>query len=175
MASAKTIPSSERITPMDPVIYKPIGTIETPFSTREGMPIQAAGGEGVRGRIRLLPDYAGGLQDLDGFSHLILIYHFHRTREARLVVTPFLDDTPRGVFATRSPNHPNPIGLSTVRLLAIHDTVLEIEDIDILNGTPLLDIKPYVPAFDHRQPERLGWLSKAGGAVAQTRADDRFK
>lgn len=160
---------------MDPVTYTPIGTIETPFTSREGMPIQASGGKGIRGRVRLLPDYAEGLQDLDGFSHLILIYHFHQTRESHLVVTPFLDKTPRGVFATRSPNHPNPVGLSTVRLLAVNGTVLDIEDIDILDGTPLLDIKPYVPAFDHRQPERLGWLEQAGNEVDHTRADRRFR
>jgi tRNA-Thr(GGU) m(6)t(6)A37 methyltransferase TsaA len=160
---------------MKPVSYNPIGIIETPFTTREGMPIQAQGGQGVRGCITLLPEYAQGLQDLAGFSHIILLYHFHLTRETRLVVTPFLDTTPRGVFATRSPNHPNAIGLSTVRLIEIRETVLEIEDVDIVNGTPLLDIKPYVPAFDHRQPERLGWLEKAGADVRQTRADKRFK
>jgi len=160
---------------MKSVVYKPIGTIETPYTTREGMPIQAKGGEGVRGRISLFPEYVQGLQDLAGFSHLILLYHFHLTRETRLVVTPFLDTTPRGVFATRSPNHPNSIGLSTVRLIDIQEAVLEIEDVDMMNGTPLLDIKPYVPAFDHHQPERLGWLEKAGAAVRETRADTRFK
>ena len=160
---------------MKSICYEPIGTIETPFEDREGMPIQAAGAQGVRGRIRLLPEYLQGLQDLAGFSHLILLYHFHLTRDTRLVVTPFLDTTPRGVFATRSPNHPNPIGISTVRLLEIHDAVLEIEDVDMVNGTPLLDIKPYVPAFDHRQPDRLGWLEEAGSKVGQTRADSRFR
>lgn len=159
---------------MKSVSYHPIGVIETPFTTREGMPIQAKGGQGIRGRITLFPEYVPGLQDLAGFSHLILLYHFHLTRETRLVVTPFLDTTPRGVFATRSPNHPNSIGLSTVRLIEIRETVLEIEDVDIMNGTPLLDIKPYVPAFDHRQPERLGWLEKSGADVQQTRADKRF-
>lgn len=159
---------------MKSVSYHPIGVIETPFTTREGMPIQAKGGHGIRGRITLFPEYVPGLQDLAGFSHLILLYHFHLTRETRLVVTPFLDTTPRGVFATRSPNHPNSIGLSTVRLIEIRETVLEIEDVDIMNGTPLLDIKPYVPAFDHRQPERLGWLEKSGADVQQTRADKRF-
>jgi len=159
---------------MESVHYHPIGMIETPFKDREGMPIQAAGAEGVRGRIIMQPEYSQGLQDLAGFSHVILLYHFHLTRETRLVVTPFLDTVPRGVFATRSPNHPNPIGLSTVRLLQVQDTVLEIEDVDMVDGTPLLDIKPYVPAFDHRQPERLGWLEKAGATVHQTRADRRF-
>ena len=160
---------------MDAVRYKPIGIIETPYASREGMPIQAAGGKGVRGRIRIFEEYIQGLRDLDGFSHLILIYHFHKTQASHLVVTPFLDSTPRGVFATRSPNHPNAIGISTVRLLEINGSVLEIEDLDIVNGTPLLDIKPYVPAFDHRQPERLGWLEKAGKVVSETKSDKRFR
>jgi tRNA-Thr(GGU) m(6)t(6)A37 methyltransferase TsaA len=160
---------------MESINYRSIGTIETPYASREGMPIQAAGARGVRGRILLQPEYMPGLQDLAGFSHLILLYHFHLTRDTRLVVTPFLDTTPRGVFATRSPNHPNPIGISIVRLLEIKAAVLEIEDVDMVNGTPLLDIKPYVPAFDHRQPERLGWLEEAGAKVGQTRADRRFR
>ena len=143
---------------MESICYKPIGFIETPFDDREGMPIQATGGAGVRGRIRLLEEYGPGLKDLDGFSHLILIYHFHLTRDSQLVVTPFLDTTPRGVFATRSPNHPNPVGLSIVRLLEIRGTTLEIEDLDIVNGTPLVDIKPYVPVFDHREHATNGWV-----------------
>jgi len=159
---------------MEEVVYKPIGIVESPYASREGMPIQPTGGQGVRGRIRVFEEYVEGLQDLNGFSHIILIYHFHLTRETRLVVTPFLDTTPRGVFATRSPNHPNPIGLSIVRLLEVKVNTLEIEDLDIVNGTPLLDIKPYVPAFDHRQPERLGWLAKAGEGVGRVRADKRF-
>jgi len=159
---------------MEPICYAPIGVIETPFDNREGMPIQAAGGAGVRGRIQVFEEYQPGLQDLGGFSHLILIYHFHLTRDSPLVVTPFLDTTPRGVFATRSPNHPNPIGISIVRLLEIRGTTLKIEDLDIVDGTPLLDIKPYVPMFDHRQPEKLGWLAGADGVVRKTRADKRF-
>ena len=159
---------------MEPVTYKPIGRIETPYASREGMPIQAKGGEGIRGRIVLLPEYAKGLQDLGGFSHLILLYHFHLTQETRLVVTPFLDTVPRGVFATRSPNHPNPIGLSTVRLIEIRETVLEIEDVDIVNGTPLLDIKPYVPQFDGPAQVRTGWLEQARGTVDAHKSDDRF-
>ena len=159
---------------MKSVVYDPIGTIETPYVTREGMPIQASGAKGVRGRIRLLSEYAQGLQDLAGFSHLILLYHFHLTQETSLLVTPFLDTEPRGVFATRSPNHPNPIGLSTVRLLEINDAVLEIEDVDMVDGTPILDIKPYVPAFDHREPERLGWLENVGDNLEEKRADKRF-
>ncbi len=160
---------------MKTIVYKPIGEIRSPHKSRAGMPIQAAGAKGIRGAIELFPAYAQGLKDLDGFSHIILIYHFHRTQKKALVVTPFLDHEPRGVFATRSPNHPNAIGISVVRLLAVEGRHLTIEDVDILDGTPLLDIKPYVPAFDHRTPERTGWLEKVQGAAREHRADNRFK
>ena len=160
---------------MEGIVYQPIGVVTSPFTTREGMPIQASGARGVRGAIEIFSAYGEGLKDLDGFSHIILLYHFHRTRETSLTVTPFLDDRPRGVFATRSPNHPNPIGLSVVRLLSVESLHLAIEDVDILDGTPLLDIKPYVPAFDHRTPERVGWLEEAQRRAAKKRADTRFK
>jgi tRNA-Thr(GGU) m(6)t(6)A37 methyltransferase TsaA len=160
---------------MNAVVYQPIGLISSPHKTRAGMPVQAAGAKGIRGAIELYPSYAEGLKDLDGFSHIILIYHFHRTQAKSLVVTPFLDTEPRGVFATRSPNHPNAIGLSVVRLLAIDGLSLRIEDVDILDGTPLLDIKPYVPAFDHRAAERVGWLEDAQRSVTRCQSDERFK
>ncbi len=160
---------------MNAIVYQPIGVIVSPYKTREGMPIQASGAQGIRGSVKVFPPYRDGLKDLDGFSHIILLYHFHRTQEKALVVTPFLDDQPRGVFATRSPNHPNAIGHSIVRLLAVEGLRLTIEDVDILDGTPLLDIKPYVPAFDHRTPERVGWLEKAQRRAGQKRADTRFK
>ena len=159
---------------MEAIVYQPIGVIRSPYHRRAGMPIQASGARGVRGTIRVFPEYGDGLKDLNGFSHIILLYHFHRTQDKALVVTPFLDDQPRGVFATRSPNHPNTIGISTVRLLSIEDLRLSIEDVDILDGTPLLDIKPYVPAFDHRRPERVGWLEEAQQRAGQQRADKRF-
>ena len=160
---------------MQPIVYQPIGTIASPYTTREGMPIQASGAKGIRGKVTIFPEYGEGLKDLDGFSHIILLYHFHRTMQKELVVTPFLDNEPRGVFATRSPNHPNTIGLSVVRLLAIDSLHLTIEDVDVLDGTPLLDIKPYVPAFDHREPERVGWLEKVQREAGKHQADDRFK
>ena len=160
---------------MEAIVYQPIGIINSPYLTRAGMPIQAAGARGIRGTITIFPEFGDGLKDLSGFSHIILLYHFHRTHEKALVVTPFLDDQPRGVFATRSPNHPNAIGISIVRLLAVEGLHLSIEDVDILDGTPLLDIKPYVPAFDQRKPERVGWLEKAQRKADQQRADERFK
>ncbi len=145
------------------VTYSPIGLIRTPFTDPHGMPIQASAAVGIRGRIELDPALGEGLADIEGFSHLTLLYHLHEVVAARLTVTPFLDDRPHGIFATRAPARPNPIGLSTVRLVGVHGPTLEIEDVDILDATPLLDIKPYVPAFDERTDVRIGWL--VGGRV----------
>jgi len=160
---------------MTPIRYKPIGVIQSPFKTRAGMPIQPAGAEGVRGSIKIDPDYLEGLKDLEGFSHLILIYHFHLSADFKLSVVPFLDDTPRGVFATRAPNRPNPIGLSVVKLNRIEDDTLYIENVDIIDGTPLLDIKPYVPAFDVFKYTKIGWLTAKEKAVPKKKSDNRFK
>jgi tRNA-Thr(GGU) m(6)t(6)A37 methyltransferase TsaA len=159
----------------DPLVFRPIGIIRTPFERTEGMPIQATAAVGVRGRIELDEALADGLADLDGFSHLILLYHLHRITEPRLTVTPFLDDRPRGVFATRSPARPNPIGLSTVRLIGISGATIEIEDVDMVDGTPLLDIKPYVPAFDEREGVAIGWYTDRLEGLTKARADDRFR
>lgn len=155
--------------------YEPIGIIHTPFQQTTGMPIQPTGAEGIQGTIEIFQEHARGLKDLQGFSHAILLYHFHRTKACRLVVTPFLDSIPHGVFATRAPCRPNPIGLSIVRLLGIDGTVVRVENVDMLDGTPLLDIKPYIPEFDERPSARVGWLEKAKGRVQATRSDDRFR
>ena len=157
------------------VHYRSIGVIRTPFKEIQGMPIQPTGAHGILGTVEVFPDYAPGLKDLNGFSHIILIYHFHEARESRPTVTPFLDSQPRGVFSTRAPNRPNPIGLSVVKLLGIGGPQLYIENVDILDGTPLLDIKPYVPEFDHFPADRVGWLEKANGMVQTKRSDDRFR
>lgn len=154
--------------------YTPIGVIHTPFHQREGMPIQPAGAAGIQGSIDLEPQYAEGLQDLDGFSHLLLIYHFHRSEGYELVVTPFLDQQAHGVFATRAPRRPNPIGLSTVRLLKVEATRLYIENVDMLDGTPLLDIKPAVPEFEADTPQRLGWVKQSVDQVRARKSDARF-
>lgn len=156
------------------IIYEPIGTILSPFTRLEDMPIQPAGARQVRGRVELLPQYMDGLQDLGGFSHIVLLYHFHRVRGYELRVTPFLDDQPRGLFATRAPRRPNPIGLSVVRLLAVKGAILEVQGLDVLDGTPLLDLKPHVPAFDVERVERLGWLEQAQDKARQARSDRRF-
>lgn len=160
--------------PIEQVTYLPIGIIHTPFVSVDGMPIQPTAALGIRGSIVLGEQFGAGLRDLDGFSHLTLIYHLHEVRRAQLTVVPFPDDTPHGVFATRSPARPNPIGLSTVRLLEIRGCTLEIEDVDMLDGTPLLDIKPYVPAFDERQDVRLGWFADRLGRISEIRSDRRF-
>jgi tRNA-Thr(GGU) m(6)t(6)A37 methyltransferase TsaA len=151
------------------IIYRAIGTIHTPFTDVEGMPIQPSGAAGVSGRVEILAEYAPGLKDLDGFSHVILVYHFHRAGSPQLAVTPFMDS-----FATRAPRRPNPIGLSVVQLLGIEGNILYVEGIDVLDGTPLLDIKPYVPQFDRPPVTRAGWLEATGDCVRTHRSDDRF-
>jgi tRNA-Thr(GGU) m(6)t(6)A37 methyltransferase TsaA len=160
---------------MEPITYKPIGVIHTPFKTQEGMPIQPSGGRGVQGHIDISPEHWEGLKDLIGFSHVILIYHFHRSSEYTLSVKPFLDHELRGVFATRAPKRPNPIGISVVRLERVEKNRLCIQDIDILDGTPLLDIKPYVPDFDFVEKVEIGWLSKHIDRASSARSDNRFE
>ena len=139
------------------------------------MPIQPAGAAGVIGNVEVFEDFRAGLKDLEGFSHIILLYHFHRSQGFNLHVVPFMDSQIRGLFATRAPRRPNPIGLSVVRLLKIGNGLLHIENVDILDGTPLLDIKPYVPDFDAPTEVRTGWLEETGKTVANRKADDRFK
>jgi tRNA-Thr(GGU) m(6)t(6)A37 methyltransferase TsaA len=151
-----------------------IGIIHTPFTTLEGMPVQPAGATGIRGTIEVFEEYHAGLKDLDGFSHLVLLYHFHRSRGFKLNVVPFMDTESRGLFATRAPNRPNPVGISVVQLDRIENGVLHIQNIDTLDGTPLLDIKPYVPEFDSAATIRTGWLEQARKTVSSQKSDDRF-
>jgi tRNA-Thr(GGU) m(6)t(6)A37 methyltransferase TsaA len=138
------------------------------------MPIQPAGARGIRGTVEVLPSFHPALEDLDGFSHIYLLYHFHRSKGYLLKVTPFMDSKPRGLFATRAPVRPNPIGLSVVRLIRIEKGTLHIQNVDILDGTPLLDIKPYVPDFDQPANAKTGWFDSARQAVSQKQSDDRF-
>jgi tRNA-Thr(GGU) m(6)t(6)A37 methyltransferase TsaA len=159
---------------MTEIIFKPIGTIYSPFTDPRDMPIQPVGARGVRGTIELDPAYAAGLRDLDGFSRIIVLYHFHRSNGYSLEVIPFLDKTPRGVFSTRAPRRPNAVGLSMLKLIAVDGATLTVEDVDILNGTPLLDIKPYVPVFDAHPDERSGWVTATSGEAGAMRSDDRF-
>jgi len=155
--------------------FEPIGIIRSPFADAEGMPIQPIGAVGVKGSIEVFERFCPGLDDLNGFSHIILLYHFHRSHQFNLHVVPFLDSKPRGLFSTRAPNRPNPIGLSVVQLDKIEDNVLYIRNIDILDGTPLLDIKPYVPEFDAQKEVRTGWFEKTGKKASSRKSDDRFK
>jgi len=166
--------SSMQDAPDQSFVYRPIGVIRTPFDNVAGMPIQPSGARGVRGTILIEPEFSEGLADLDGFSRIILIYALHMSSGYSLRVTPFLDTTPRGVFATRSPRRPNAIGISTVNLTAIDGSVLSVEDVDMVNGTPLLDIKPYVPEFDAYTGGRCGWLEHIAKNACHTRSDDRF-
>ncbi|HAM52836.1 MAG TPA: tRNA (N6-threonylcarbamoyladenosine(37)-N6)-methyltransferase TrmO [Nitrospiraceae bacterium] len=160
---------------MDKVVCVPIGIVRSPFKTVEGTPIQPVGAKGVRGQIELREEFSAGLKDLEGFSHLILIYYFHLSKSFDLEVKPFLDDERRGVFATRAPKRPNSIGISVVKLVGIKGSLLIIEDVDIVDGTPLLDIKPYVPQFDSRKTKKIGWLSGKVRDADRSRADDRFR
>ena len=155
--------------------FDPIGIVHTPFTSKEGIPIQSSLAKGIKGKIELKEEFMPGLQDLDGFSHIILIYYFHKSVGFELQVRPFLDHTKRGVFATRAPKRPNPIGLSVVRLLDIHNNILNIENVDILDGTPLLDIKPYIPYFDILQVEKCGWIANRFDKLNGIRSDDRFE
>jgi tRNA (adenine37-N6)-methyltransferase len=153
---------------------KSIGIIHTPFDTLEDMPIQPKGAAEVTGTIELEEQYLDGLADLSGFSHIYLLYRFHMAKRTALTVIPFMDTTPRGVFATRSPLRPNHIGLSIVRLLDVERNIITVGGIDILNGTPLLDVKPYIAAFDAVQQSSSGWMTGSGEEVARRRSDRRF-
>ncbi len=152
--------------------YEPIGVIHSPFTEKKGTPIQPSRSDGARGTVEIFPDFVQCLSDLDGFSHIILLCHLHRSTDWRPMVVPFLDTEPRGLFATRAPCRPNPIGLSVVKLLTVEGGTLTIEDLDLLDGTPVLDIKPYVGEFDDRHDLRTGWLEHA--RARRDRADDRF-
>jgi tRNA-Thr(GGU) m(6)t(6)A37 methyltransferase TsaA len=152
----------------------PIGVIHTPFDRLDGMPIQPSGAADVEGTIVINPEYEQGLTDLDGFSHIIVLFVFHRSNGFELMVKPFLDDQKRGLFSTRAPRRPNPIGLSIVRLVRIEGSRLTIRGADMLNQTPVVDIKPYVPGFDKQEDIRTGWLEKAAQQARSKRSDQRF-
>lgn len=156
------------------IVLRPIGIIRSPFKKPKGTPIQPPAAKGVRGTVEIFPEYGEGLRDLDGFSHIILLYYFHLSGKPSLLVKPFMDDEKHGVFATRAPSRPNPIGLSVVRLLSIEGNKLYVEDLDVVDGTPLLDIKPYVPEFDARKDVRRGWLEKSITRVREFKDDGRF-
>lgn len=150
-----------------------IGTVGSPWKTTGGMPVQPTGAMGIPGRIGIFKEFRPGLTDLEGFSRIILIYQFHKSYGYDLLVTPFLDNQLHGVFATRAPRRPSQIGISVVRLTGVDESGIDVLDIDILDGTPVLDIKPYIPKIDSFPCEKTGWLSKPED-MATSRADLRF-
>ena len=156
------------------VIYRPIGVIHTSFSSVEEMPIQPTSDVSGPGIIEVFLEFADALKDLEGFSHIYLLYHFHKVRQSQLMVTPFLDSKPHGIFSTRAPNRPNPLGLSLVNLVRIENNLVYVEGVDVLNETPLLDIKPYVPMFEQTNDVRIGWLEQVKDKIRSQRSDDRF-
>ena len=159
---------------MNKIEYSPIGIIHSPFKTPEGTPIQSSGAAGAEGIIEIFREYVEGLEDLGGFSHILLLYHFHLSKRFNLRVKPFLDDAFHGLFATRAPSRPNPIGISVVRLVRIDSEKLHVKGVDVVDGTPLLDIKPYVPEFDVRNVDRTGWLENVSIEAGKTHDDGRF-
>jgi len=154
--------------------FRQIGVIRTRFTQQNGTPIQASMASGEMGAVELFPEYAEGLLDIEGFSHLHLIYVFHSIKEGSLRVKPYLDTVEHGIFATRAPKRPNPIGLSVVRLISVQGTRLEIAGVDMLDGTPLLDIKPYIPSLDSRETDKIGWYEKRLHCPGVVLADSRF-
>ncbi|BFR47323.1 tRNA (N6-threonylcarbamoyladenosine(37)-N6)-methyltransferase TrmO [Nitratidesulfovibrio sp. HK-II] len=167
-------PTSAQTTAVPGIAYAPVAHMRTPFTDVRGMPIQPVGARGVAGCIDVLPEFAAGLADIEGFSHLLVIYHLHECQGFTLRVKPFLDNDEHGVFATRSPRRPNPIGISVLRLTGVRGNRLHVENVDMLDGTPVLDIKPYVPTFDVWDADRTGWFATVADNAVQCRADDRF-
>ncbi len=159
---------------MNEIKYKPIGVIHSPFKEAKGTPIQPRAAKDIDGTVEVFPEYAEGLKDVEGFSHIILIYHFHLSKKSTLKVKPYMDNESHGVFAMRGPSRPNPIGISAVRLLRIEENILHIQDVDIVDGTPLLDVKPYVPEFDTREVTKTGWLEKNVHKLSTLKDNGRF-
>ncbi|TAJ06592.1 tRNA (N6-threonylcarbamoyladenosine(37)-N6)-methyltransferase TrmO [Marinilabiliaceae bacterium JC017] len=155
--------------------FESIGMVYTPFKTKEGMPIQSKGAKGVKGKIVLNEEFIPGLADLDGFSHIILIYCFHKSVGFDLQTIPFLDRVKRGIFSTRAPRRPNSIGISVVKLLNVENNILQIENVDMLDGTPLLDIKPYIADFDVHKIEKSGWIENKTDKLNEVKSDKRFE
>ena len=156
------------------VIFKPIGVIHSPFNQLADMPIQPISEISKPGYLEVFPTFIEGLKDLAGFSHIYLLNYLHKIRETKLTVMPFLDSEPRGVFATRAPSRPNPIGLSLVELNHIDHNLVYVNQLDVLNGTPLLDVKPYIPEFEESKNVRIGWVERAKKDFPTCKSDARF-
>jgi len=156
------------------VTYKTIGVIYCEHVIAEETPIQPVYAKGCRGWAEIFSEYEEGLRDLEGFSHIYLIYHLNRSKSAKLTVKPFLQDVERGVFATRAPNRPNAIGLSIVELVRREGNILYLDSVDILDDTPLLDIKPYTAKFDLVETHRNGWQDEVSEETARQRGKRGF-
>lgn len=159
---------------METISFKPIGMIHSAHKKPEGTPIQFGKSNNSPGEIEIFPEFTEGLSDLDGFSHIMLFYHFHLIKETKLTVKPFMDDFEHGIFATRSPARPNPIGFSVVRIIEIKNSRILVEGLDMIDGTPLLDIKPYVTKFDAIEVQKIGWLENNVHKHTSVKDDGRF-
>ncbi len=161
---------------MEQIIINPIGIIHTPHKDVKNMPIQPIAAEGIYGTIELLSEFVDGLKDIEGFSHLTLIYQFHKIDGYKLRAIPFMDTEEHGIFASKAPKRPNAIGISTVKLIKVEGNILHVEQVDMLDGTPLIDIKPFYPRYDNRFDVKIGWLEKSKDMpLEKLRSDERFK
>jgi tRNA-Thr(GGU) m(6)t(6)A37 methyltransferase TsaA len=152
-----------------------LGTIKTPWKTPENMPIQPTGAKGFKGTVELYPEYVEGLEDIEGFSHIILIYQLHLVSKPQLKVVPFMDTKPKGIFATRSPKRPNKIGISIVEIEKVEGNIIHVLDVDMITNSPLLDIKPFFEDFDNRVGTKKGWLTnKTNLNKTNFKSDSRF-
>ncbi len=151
------------------ITFRPIGIIHSTFNNLEEMPIQPTDEASGSGIVEIFPQFIDGLKDLEGFSHIYLVYYFHKVQIPSLTVIPLLDMVPRGIFATRAPNRPNPIGISLVEVVRIENNLIYVDRLDVLNKTPLLDIKPFIPSLEPANGIRTGWLEHVKGKVLKSR------
>jgi len=155
--------------------FKSIGVVHSPYKTVENMPIQSSASKDVEAEIEVFDKYKEGLSDLEGFSHIYVIFFLNMVKEPKLKVVPFLDTVERGIFATRSPARPNPVGLSLVELISVNDNIIKIRGVDMLDGSPVIDIKPYVPDFEKSENVRKGWFEGKSHKAEEILSDKRFK
>ena len=159
---------------MEPVTFYPVGVVHSPHKELAGMPVQPPAAKPFTGEIEIFPEYAEGLLDIEEFSRVMVFYHLHKSTGPLLTAAPFFDTVPHGVFASRIPRRPNALGFSVVQLISREGNTLHIGDVDILDGTPVLDIKPYVPEFDAYPNETSGWFSGKLSGMDTKRSDTRF-
>lgn len=156
-------------------VFHAIGVVRSPHTDPSKTPVQPVFAQQAKGTVILDPDYSEGLVDLEGFSHIFLFYVFHRTMETKLTVRPFLEETTHGIFATRAPCRPNKLGFSVVKLISVEGNILNVEDVDVLDGTPVIDIKPYIARFDNREDVRSGWQDAIPDDTAEARGRRGFR